>query len=324
MEVQNSKDHERIKLLVKVAKMYYEQGMIQSEIANEIGVSRPYISRLLDDAQMEGIVTTTVTDPLGKESIYALKLKQYYHLENVIILPKVTEQNPLWQAGDAAARYLRSIFQNGDIFALSWGKTTYECAKSFSYCYELKDFTVVQISGSVEYIDNNIYVSEIVRLFTEKTHGSGYTIPFPTILDHIETKKAIEREHTFQNGLQFAEKANIALLVPGRFSKENYLYTAGYFSENEYEQLKSLDAVGDICSHVINSKGEICDTNLDERTVALPLDKIKKINTRIGLAVGSEKAKVMLALLEGKIINTLIADVELIDEIRKLMPKVFE
>ena len=41
----------KTELLVKVARMYYEDSMSQEEIASEIACSRPYVSRLLTDAK---------------------------------------------------------------------------------------------------------------------------------------------------------------------------------------------------------------------------------------------------------------------------------
>ena len=71
-----SKD--KIQLLVKVARMYYEKNMIQSEIAKTLDVSRPYISRLLDEAKSWGIISTMIHDPLGEEYIFANKIKEYF------------------------------------------------------------------------------------------------------------------------------------------------------------------------------------------------------------------------------------------------------
>ena len=36
-----------VEILLRVSRMYYEQGLMQSEIAARIGYSRPHVSRLL-------------------------------------------------------------------------------------------------------------------------------------------------------------------------------------------------------------------------------------------------------------------------------------
>lgn len=52
-------------LLSKVSKLYYERGLNQQEIADKLHLSRPKVSRLLQQAQEEGIVQITVHSPPG-------------------------------------------------------------------------------------------------------------------------------------------------------------------------------------------------------------------------------------------------------------------
>ena len=40
-----------VEILLRVSRMYYEQGLMQSEIAARIGYSRPHVSRLLAQAR---------------------------------------------------------------------------------------------------------------------------------------------------------------------------------------------------------------------------------------------------------------------------------
>lgn len=50
----------KIERMVNVARLYYEQNMTQSEIAKELGISRPLVSILLTEARACGIVTITI------------------------------------------------------------------------------------------------------------------------------------------------------------------------------------------------------------------------------------------------------------------------
>jgi deoxyribonucleoside regulator len=47
-------------ILVRVARMYYEHGLNQQEIAGRVGLSRSRISRLLTKAREAGIVQVTI------------------------------------------------------------------------------------------------------------------------------------------------------------------------------------------------------------------------------------------------------------------------
>ena len=59
-------EYSKTALIVKVAKLYFEVGMSQAEIAQELDISRSYVSRLLTDAKEQGIVSIAVIGPYDK------------------------------------------------------------------------------------------------------------------------------------------------------------------------------------------------------------------------------------------------------------------
>ena len=52
-----------IRLLTKVSKLHYEQGLTPTEIAGRLYISRQRVSYLLRQARREGIVQITVLTP---------------------------------------------------------------------------------------------------------------------------------------------------------------------------------------------------------------------------------------------------------------------
>ena len=60
---------ERTDLLVRVAELYYEQGLNQNEVAKLLNVSRPTVSRLLDEAKEAGVVEIVIHSPVRKDQI---------------------------------------------------------------------------------------------------------------------------------------------------------------------------------------------------------------------------------------------------------------
>ena len=137
----------KTELLVKVARMYYEDSMSQEEIASEIACSRPYVSRLLTDAKEMGIVQFKVVPPKGYELEMERRLREKGSLEKVIIVPKKSNLPKLTAVAKAAAEYLESVVENGDIIGYSWGNTVYSVSNFLSQKEDLSDVTVVQLCG---------------------------------------------------------------------------------------------------------------------------------------------------------------------------------
>ncbi len=59
-------NREEWQLMLRTARLYYEDYLTQQQIADELGVSRPTISRLLTQARREGIVQITIKDPFAR------------------------------------------------------------------------------------------------------------------------------------------------------------------------------------------------------------------------------------------------------------------
>lgn len=301
-------NYKRIELLVKVAKLYYESDFSQEMIAKKLGLSRPYISKLLNEAKETGIVRVQVVDPLSVETALEQKVREQFHLKKVIVIPRSEEESSIQRLGTEAARYLDSIIKEGDVIGLSWGTTIHACAKALIQRQEFNNIVTVQLCGGVSNFSKSIYATEIANLFSIGLHSTSYVLPLPAVVDSKEMKELLQKDHNINRILQYGYDANIALFTMGAFGIKSALVHAGYIGPNAMDKLSEKGAVGDICSHVIDIHGNICDMELDERTVAIPLNVIRKKEYRIGVAQGSSKVDSILGALNGGIVNVLITN----------------
>lgn len=300
----------KIDLLVKVARMYYEQGLSQEEIAKIIQCSRPYVSRLLTDAKDAGIVQVKVIPPKEYEQEMEQRLKHAGGLDKVIIVPEKSNASKLNMVAKAAAEYLENIIQDGEVIGFSWGNTVYAVTNFLSQRQDLFDVTVVQLCGGISNLQNNIYSSEIAKNFAKTWNAKPYAMMCPALVDSKEIKDVFISDSNIKKVVEYGYKADTILITMGAYGIQNAVYRAGYLKEEEMQELIGKGAVGDICDHVIKADGDICDLSLDARTVSVPLDELKKKKTRIGVATGQSKVECICGAIRGKIINVLITDEE--------------
>ena len=78
--------------LVRASRLYYELGETQSAIAEQLGVTRPQVSRLLKRARAEGIVEIRIIDSTHAESPAGEASRQRYGLDAVHLAP--TDRRP--------------------------------------------------------------------------------------------------------------------------------------------------------------------------------------------------------------------------------------
>lgn len=317
-------DLQKLELLVQIARLYYEQGMNQKEISDKIHLSRSYVSKLLDEARAAGVVEVRINDPVKIENRMERKLREYYNLKHVAVVPKENSVNWLQQVGKVTAEYLDSIVKDGDTIGFTWGETVYECAKALNVRDDIKGVTVLQLCGGISNTKRNVYVSEIVNLFAKAYNGIGYILPFPAIVSTRETRKLLDNEFAMKEVTSRVKEADIVVMTMSNLHPKCTMVRAGYLREDEIRILREKGAVGDICTHIINKEGRICDKELDDRTVAIPLNDIVNIDTRIGVAIGDSKVETTLAALEGGIINVLVTNDYMVEMLKAAKPEIFE
>lgn len=300
----------KVEQLIKVARMYYEQEMSQEEIAKEIKCSRPYISRLLADAKEAGIVQVKVIPPKGYEQAMEQKLRKLGGLDKVIIVPKKSNTSKLNIVAKAAAEYLENVVRNGDVIGFSWGNTVYAVTNFLCQKGELSDVIVVQLCGGISNVQNNIYSSEIAKNFAKAWNAKPYVLMCPALVDSKEIKEVFLSDSNVKKVVEYGYKSDTILITMGAYGIQNAVHRAGYLSDEEMQALMQKGAVGDICDHIINEKGEICDRDLDSRTVSVTMEDLKKKKRRIGVATGQSKVECICGAIRGGIINILITDEE--------------
>ncbi len=302
------KDNDTIALMVESARLYYEHRLTQQEIANKLGISRPGVSRLLQNAQNAGIVQIKIVDPTDSGSKLEKLLSEKYNLKKVLVVP--THKNTTItksRLGKAAVVFLDQISYENMILGISWGSTMQEVAGQLQK-HPINNGIVVQLNGGISRAEYDTNASEISKSVGEKLNAIPYLLPLPAVVDRSELKNAIISDRNINRTLQLGKKAQITLFTIGSFNHESVLVKADYFDHKEVEDLLEKGAVGDICSRIINRNGQICSKELDARTIGIELNDLKKKDYSIAVAGGEEKLNAIKAGLKGKWFNCLITD----------------
>ena len=121
MATENSDD---IRLIVKIAQLYYEQDMTQAQIARELGIYRTTISRLLKRGREQGIVTIAINYDYNENLWLEQQLKQKFGLKEAVVVSCDSEQEDeqLTMMGVHGAQLLERLLEPGDIIGFSWGR----------------------------------------------------------------------------------------------------------------------------------------------------------------------------------------------------------
>lgn len=301
-------NYEKERLLVQVAKLYYENDYSQEQIAAQLHLSRPYVSKLLKAAKSGGLVQIRVVDPLNLQTPLEQEFCERFHLEKAIIVPQKESVNPLKPVGEAAARFLNEVLQEHDVIASSWGDTMYQLSLALQGRTDLTDLKYVQICGGFNNVNSSSFAAEIANNFSTVYGCPSYQMQLPAIVGSPQLKSLLEEDPHLAQVMALARQANVAVFTIGAFGERSALVREGFLSEGLMRELEAKGAVGDICTHVITSDGTICDKELDARTIAIDLADIRKMRYRIGVAQGISKVPAICGALSSGMMNVFVTN----------------
>lgn len=296
------------KTAISAAKLYYQSGYSQSDIARELGLSRPSVSRLLQYAKDMGFVRIEIFDPIEDQSQLAQKIKTAFRLKDACVAnaPIENEEDVKKYIARRGAAYLNKIVQDGDIIGLGWG-TTMHCLAHALIPHPLRSALVVQLEGGITLAAGETYANEILERFAKNYDAIAQYLPLPVIFDSKTVKDMVYKDRHIRRVLELGRNANIALFSVGTVRDTALFFRLGYADDEEKEYLKA-HAVGDICSRFFNKDGVIANDELNDRTVGIALDCLHEKEYSILLSGGAAKVASIRAALKGGYANVLITD----------------
>lgn len=301
-------EQDKDRLSIDVAKLYYKSDYSQQQIATKLNLSRPTVSRLLQHAKDKGFVQINIADPLEDNIYLEEQLMKKYDLDVVKIAyaPLNTTKEIKKCISVKAADYLYDTIKDRDVIGVCWGTTIYNVALNLR-AKTLKNVQVVQLKGGITHSLSNTYAHEIVELFSEAYSTVGRYLPLPVMFDTVQLKELVEKDKYIKTVLDLGRRANVAIFTVGTVRDDALLFRLGYIDDKDKEIIQKK-AVGDICSRFYDAQGNICDKDLDERTVGIKIDELKEKETRILVAGSKRKLPAIRAALIGKFANILITD----------------
>ncbi|ATH93811.1 RNA polymerase sigma70 [Bacillus glycinifermentans] len=310
-------DREKQQLSIEAARLYYQSDYSQQQIAEQLQISRPTVSRLLQFAKEKGYVQIRIVDPFEDMGALGAMLEEKYGLleAHVVFSPTEDDSTITHYLSRYGAEYMHDTVNDGDIVGVSWGMTMYQIAQHLE-AKHVKGVEVVQLKGGISHSQVNTYSAETIQLFAESFQTMPRYLPLPVVFDNAEVKQMVEQDRHIKRIIEMGKQANIALFTVGTVRDEALLFRLGYFSEDEITLLQT-QGVGDICSRFFDADGNICSEAIDSRTIGVELADLRQKEKSILVAGGIRKAAAIHGALKGKYANVLIIDQHTAKELLK-------
>jgi len=294
--------------LALTATMYYVDGRTQSEVANELGISRQAVQRRLQRARDEGIVEVYVHSRRPEISRLESTLCSRFGLASAIVVsgyPDLDQTRS--RVTRAAGKYLAGRLEDSMVVAVGMGRHVAGTAAAVATSQSV-DVTFVAAMGGSPMVDEAINPNSICQTMAQNTGGRTVPLYAPAYVDGARARALLLDEETIRLPMELAESADIAVVGIGTPDPGSTLVAMGSLSLAEVSRIRDTGAISDILGDFVDLDGMEIPSELHDRRVGLRLSDLRVIPEVIAVTSDAAKSDAVLGALRVGLIGALVCD----------------
>lgn len=289
-----------------VARRFFIDGRSKSEIADEFGVSRFKVARILDDARASGVVRIEIRVPAGLDASLAQGLREAFGLRHAIVVdtPGEPATQMRHQLARAAAALLREIVTADDVLGIGYGRTLTVMADEID---GLAPCPVVQLTGALLGVNMSENSVELVRQVSARSGGPCFAMYAPQVLPDAKTAASLRQQPEVSEAYRrFGAVTKAAVAVGSWAPPRSQLYDS--LPERQRTALRRKGVVAEVCAVLLDRAGTQVAAEFTERCISIGSRQLRSIDEVVAVAGGAAKGDAVLAVLAGGYANSLVVD----------------
>jgi DNA-binding transcriptional regulator LsrR (DeoR family) len=291
---------EQLHLAATVARRYYLDRVSRTDIAQELGVSRFKVARLLDRASAEGLVRIEVFDPLGVDAGLSDALRDALGLRRAMVL--AAADRPRVQVGALAARYLAEVLPRGGRVGIAWSRATQALVEHLPGRPPCR---FVQLCGVIPRTAEEEHDVELVRRAARAVGGSALIFYAPFVADRAATATALRRHPGIAEALRECDHLDVAVVTVGAWrAGESTVHDA--LPVQEQQLFRRRGAVAESCGMLLAEDGRLLRDGLQRRVVAVDAGQLRRTPEVVALATDENRTSAVRAVARSGLVHTLV------------------
>lgn len=301
-------DAGQIRELLHVARRYYLDDVDQLAISREISVSRSTVSRMLRRARELDMVRIEVGHPFERTSALEDQLAGAFGLRHAWVIEPADHEDRHSAVAKHAAGVLPTIIERDSVVAVSNGTTLADVVAAMEP-HPRVDSRMVQMIGSLGPGNQLIDGPDLCRRLSDLFQCTYHAIPAPIVTRTARLASALRRETAVATTLALAGHADLALVGIGTVDEHGSgRILDGWMTPQLNRELLAAGAVGHVVGHHFDANGDHVRSSLCDRTLGVPLDRLRSIPLVVGVVAGPEKVAATVGALRGGYVTALITD----------------
>jgi len=292
---------------MRIAWMYYVEGLTQSEIADSLGIGRVTVIRNINEAIKQHEVRIWITGHVAECIELEKELKDAFDLDEAVVVPEPSLSSHTSKViGAAAGMYVTDQLRDNSSVGVGWGQTLHESLQTLAQ-KQLSNVEVVSLLGGIVQA-RRFNPAEFAWQFANIIDADCYLLTAPAIVDSARTKQALIEKCGLSDVIDKAAKLDMALLSVGNMLSSATSFRMGYLTEEDRKSLVEKGAVGDLLCNYFDLDGKIVKHPVNERVVSVPVDSIKAAKKRVMVSGGMDKIDALLGGMKLVNCNVLVTN----------------
>lgn len=299
---------EKQKKLAYVAQRYYLEDRKQSDIAQELGVSRPLISRMLSEARELGIVEITIHEPGARAARLLDRLRLSSSVRDGVLVEDGRDNDATNQALSQGAVELLGRLDARRL-GVGWGYLIGQLV-TWLEKHPQPNSAVADICplvGNASIPARNYQSNENVRLMAQQLGASPHFLYLPALPESLEEKQVLCSTEVYRRIYQQWEELDTALVNIGDYpSSPDFASLVRYGSLLQRER-----ACGRMLIYYFNEAGTIIQSDQDF-AIQIPIGVLRRCPNIIGVCSANTSAKALRGALKTGFFTHIVARQELL------------
>ncbi|MDR3717817.1 MAG: sugar-binding transcriptional regulator [Bryobacteraceae bacterium] len=306
------------RLLVKAARLHYEDGLKQSEIGDRLGLSRQKVQRILKEALSRSVVQITVKPIIGIFSDLEQGLEKRFGLAEAVVVETSTggefesQMTIAREVGAGAAEYLARVVRPHDRIVTSVGNSLLGMVNALPHSPRLDatDLTVIQGLGGLGDPRHETHATQVVTRLAQALRAEPMLLSAPAAAGTRELRDSFLRDPNVAQTLETARSAEMMFVGIGPTRSDSIVVQDFWkvMQPSAMDDLHTRGAAGSLNLRLFDADGKAFVSEFDERIIGLTLEEIQRIHRVVGVAGGFSKHEAIKAALRGRLINVLVTD----------------
>jgi DNA-binding transcriptional regulator LsrR (DeoR family) len=296
-------------LRVRVAWLYFMEGLTQADIAGRLGITRLRANRLLGEARETGLVGIQINSRLADCVALERQLVAETALRDAVVVPTPADPDQVPVVlGRATAEYLSRHLDENRVRGLGvgWGTTLRETIRHMRAA-NLPELSVNSMMGGLSHgLELNTF--EIASELARRISAQCNYFAAPIYAGSAKSRDTILAQDVFRDCLRRLATNDVAVLSIGDLSRRSLLIRYGLPRDVTVESLRASGAVGDVMGTFLDPRGVPVKHGLNHRVIAPPIAMLRDIATVIVASGGLNKAAILAAILRARLCSVLVSD----------------